>query len=38
MPRSLFYDLMAVLDEDEEAGLDRSEIKLRVERVFENSL
>jgi hypothetical protein len=38
MPRNLFYDLMAVLDEDEEAGLDRAEIKLRLERVFESGL
>lgn len=38
MPRDLFYDIMSVLDEDEEAGMDRAEIKLRLERVFENSL
>jgi hypothetical protein len=38
MPRNLFYDLMAVLDEDEEAGLDRDEIRLKLERAYENGL
>jgi hypothetical protein len=38
MPRDLFYDIMAALEEDEEAGMDRAEIKLRLERGFENGL